>query len=359
MSRFDFLILAAHGAGAHAFFRYLQIHPQIFPARTENLEYAARHPLPVLMNTLLPSKKYLTAWEYAAPDLVIQNPEVVEKLKLYTEPLALIQLVRDPIRLVLSIYNQQMQKSALRGEGQPPSIEDIVAERVPYCRFYEAGSLLAGHFKKWVLVDTTDISGDATVATMKRICETLGLPATSEYLADPGLSQPQNDDLHFLLRLHRFPITFADIELQCILQFPGSLDNFGTDDAHLYYPPRWPAGVAPYECKIGTIVDLPDSLARFRKYGPLNIMAAAENWMRFHPKIREVLVAENVFGRQMGTMITQSLQFSSDRMSLYKRLTVDELSRSVIDKLKNILRDDVQNLFKKEPRLREIWREWA
>ena len=148
MNKFDFFMLAAHGAGAHSLFRYLQAHPQILPARTGKLAFAAQHPISALTNGILPAGKYRSGWLYAAPNMVISDPSIPEKIKANTKPHVMIQLVRDPIRLVLSIYNQHAQKSLMGILEKQPEIEEAIQDRVPYCRFYEAGRPVGRPFRE-------------------------------------------------------------------------------------------------------------------------------------------------------------------------------------------------------------------
>ena len=203
---------------------------------------------------------------------------------------------------------------------------------------------MADHFENWIVVDTTDISGNATAHTMKMLCEKLEIPATTDFLSNPALLDPQNDTLHFQLRLNRFAVKIGDVLVQCILQSPGGLDHLGTDESYIYIPSDAAVGAAPYECMIGTIDNLPDSLATYRELGPLNIMATAEHWMRFNPKLREILIRENIIGLQMGNGIIRTLERSVERLSGFRRLTVDDLSSSTINTLKGMLWDDVQKL---------------
>ena len=354
-STFDFLVLSAHGAGAHAIFRYLELHPRIFPVRDDEPSSAAANPSRTYAKGIF-SEAARTGWVFADLARLTRDTSIAAEITRVVKKSMFIQLVRDPIRMMLSVYNVRMQK-ALFGLGEKPAEIPVFFESLyDSALFYKGGKKLSTHFKQWTVFDTSDITGqERTTRTLRKMFDLLEVPTDETFYAHPALASAQNDVAQSFLRNYPIAIELFNVSFQCLLQTKGSLDFTGANN-QLVVRPLETKGLQPsYEYMAGIVHDLPSELQTTLGVSELQVMVEANAWTRLHPKFRHLIVVENIVGNHVREHVLPLLAERIRKTSSFQKVTVQDLDSTTIDRVKTALAPDAQALFQKEPSLRQKW----
>lgn len=346
--KFDFLVLSAHGAAEHAIFRYLELHPDIFPTCEDSTDEA------VSLKYAAPAKhifrdRIRTGWVYSDMDRFHDDPDRVAGEILHNmKTKLLIQTVRDPVRLLLSVYNNSI-KNHHSGAKPAFSVEELFMKHVHTAFFHEYGSRLGAHFDRWEVFDTSDITGVKTPGTLKRIFELLGVPADEAVLNHPSLKIPQNTLAQSFLRIIQLDFPIQGEDVKCMLQTEGSLDSTGVRNPNAFGPD------ARYEIVGGWIKNVPPEIKAALNASSLNVMVDLRDWIKIHPKIRALLIRYNSLGKAFESMVIPPMMESLGLRVAQPKLALEDLPKDLIDKVKTRIAPDARALFRKEPSLREKW----
>ncbi len=344
-TKFDFLVLTAHGAAEHAIFRYLDLHPDVFPTFIETSAQAA------LSSYAEPIKR---VWgDKVRTGLVFATAHerpiaaVLNDLVQCTEKRLLIQLVRDPIRLLLSLYNNTMKLRAYE-RFTDLNVDDFFMKHLPAAFYHAAAQALGASFDHWEIIDTSDITGEKTPGTLARLFGLMKLPVDAALLEHPALKVAQNDLVQSFLRLAPGSTAIFGAPLRFLLQTDGSLDHMGSRT------PRAVATEERYEVVAGVVDRIPPEVQEMLKASRLRIMAETHDWLAVHPKIRERIVRENLLGKDAVGAMGKLAERIKSRMN-FQRLTVADLDAGLVERVKSAIADDARALFERAPGLRKKW----
>lgn len=346
--KFDFLTLAPHGTGEHAIFRYLELHPNIYVTASETIGDSA------LASYAAPLKKLFgdeaqTGWVFPAMQRLQDHPESVSEIMRHVKGNVFIQLVRDPVRLLVSLYNNTMK---LYSNDILPdfSFEEFVGRHLATAFFHRIGCRFATHFKRWEVVDLTDISGDKAPETMRKLYSLLNVPVSESLLKHPAFITSQNDIVQSFLRITPFNLKVLGVRMNFMMQTEGSLDFVGSRS-----PSILDMGEARFEAVAGIIEDVPVELQAAFKTSSLKIFVDMRDWLKIHSKAREQIVRSNMIGKQFArTILPLMMEKFKTRMSV-PRLSVDDLDKGLIERIKGAVAHDARALFQHTPELREKW----
>ncbi len=347
LTKFDFFVLTAHGAAEHAIFRYLELHPDIFPVAADAGDVTAATSYTSRVKHMF-RDRVRTGWVFADMHLLQTNLHNAQEITRRVKGELLIQLVRDPVRLLLSLYNNSLKVSYL--QNKPPyEVGEFFVHQIQTALYHRAGSALAPHFKRWEIIDTTDITGAKTAGTMRHLFGLLGVPADEAVLRHPALTMPQNDLVQSMLRIGILELEVFGTRVRCMLQTDGSLDATGS---------RTPVAAgedARFEIVGGIIAHVPPEIQTALKTSTLKVMVETRDWAAIHPKIRALIVRDNELGKAYAAELMPRLLSELNSRTSSPRLTAEDLGKDMIGRVKAMLAPDVRELFRKDPSLRDKW----
>jgi hypothetical protein len=338
---YDFILLAPHGSGSNSITRYINQHPemtvapyQVIQRSLDDVSAYERLFRPWMKSVGIATKDYATR-------------TTVEGVLAASQRNTLIQMVRDPIEMVVSLYRTAQMVTALsQGLGNPMPLitldEHIDTALTWYITPAAAAAAYQAHtFASHTVIDTSELRGPGSEAVTKSIWRRFaGTDTVPNAVYKPLGSNPYHMTREFLN--HVFFVEKLKINLA--IRFEGDVDWSVKLRESTYYGP---------EARLHSFPDARTVMPNCGISDALHIWAPGIRWVSLHPSLRipvakkhlpDVLMKIGIFNDAYGKAAKQ-ITFSANDFSPTQRET-----------LKRGIGNDVATFLKQHPSLTEKWK---
>lgn len=342
---YDFLCLLPHATASHSFLHYVNLHKDLHVASFMNLGHVSskieahkRNFRPYIQHLGLSSKIY-------------HKPEGVKSILDACRRNLIIQTVRDPVScLVSQINNTQMVAIIHQTIGFDyglPSIDQQIVDAVTkYITHYRASMAYeADSFDQHIVVDMTDLMPNKTEATLNKLWHAICGNANHDRLISEDYHSELGSKFSRYLREYA-TLTYDDVGVKF-----GLAPRTDGDLMIERYQPATNKYLA-YDTCLHTFPDINEYLPNMQATGPLHMCAVASEWNVVHPKIRPEILSRCI------SFFEQNMRVMNHVFGLARqapKFTLEELTASQKDHLRNSIGDDVAEFSKRHPAAVENW----